>query len=92
MMKMKICIVSLVIIILLLGFILMNFVVNVVDFDINIKIGIIDIGSNIIVKIGDLVIYDKENGMYKKVFYSFIDDKNYNKKLLVIRMKGIIVG
>lgn len=89
---MKICIVSLVIIILLLGFILMNFVVNVVDFDINIKIGIIDIGSNIIVKIGDLVIYDKENGMYKKVFYSFIDDKNYNKKLLVIRMKGIIVG
>lgn len=89
---MKICIVSLVIIILLLGFILMNFVVNVVDFDINIKIGIIDFGSNIIVKIGDLVIYDKENGMYKKVFYSFIDDKNYNKKLLVIRMKGIIVG
>ncbi|MGZ0075600.1 beta-channel forming cytolysin [Staphylococcus aureus] len=30
--------------------------------------------------------------MHKKVFYSFIDDKNHNKKLLVIRTKGTIAG
>uniref|UniRef100_UPI00336AECEF alpha hemolysin fused with spy-catcher n=1 Tax=Staphylococcus aureus TaxID=1280 RepID=UPI00336AECEF len=62
------------------------------DSDINIKTGTTDIGSNTTVKTGDLVTYDKENGMHKKVFYSFIDDKNHNKKLLVIRTKGTIAG
>ncbi len=46
----------------------------------------------ILEKTGDLVTYDKENGMHKKIFYSFIDDKNHNKKLLVIRTKGTIAG
>ncbi|HDJ1294043.1 TPA: alpha-hemolysin, partial [Staphylococcus aureus] len=89
---MKTRIVSSVTTTLLLGSILMNPVANAADSDINIKTGTTDIGSNTTVKTGDLVTYDKENGMHKKVFYSFIDDKNHNKKLLVIRTKGTIAG
>ena len=78
---MKTRIVSSVTTTLLLGSILMNPVANAADSDINNKTGTTDdIGSNTIVKTGDLVTYDKENGMHKKVFYSFIDDKNHNKK------------
>lgn len=77
---MKTRIVSSVTTTLLLGSILMNPVANAADSDINIKTGTTDIGSNTTVKTGDLVTYDKENGMHKKVFYSFIDDKNHNKK------------
>lgn len=89
---MKTRIVSSVTTTLLLGSILMNPVANAADSDINIKTGTTDIGSNTTVKTGDLVTYDKENGMHKKVFYSFIDDKNHNKKTLVIRTKGTIAG
>lgn len=46
----------------------MNPVANAADSDINIKTGTTDIGSNTTVKTGDLVTYDKENGMHKKYF------------------------
>lgn len=65
---MKTRIVSSVTTTLLLGSILMNPVANAADSDINIKTGTTDIGSNTTVKTGDLVTYDKENGMHKKFF------------------------
>ena len=62
------------------------------DGDLNLKSGTTDIGKNTTVKTGDLITYDQAEGMHKKLYYSFIDDKNHNKKLLVLRTKGTIAG
>lgn len=67
-MKMKTRTVSLVTSTLLVTSILLNPIAHAADSDINIKPGTTDIGSNTTIKTGDLVTYDKVNGMHKKYF------------------------